>query len=712
MNVISHIFRNEILILYRNKFLAIPLLINLLCWGYIILSYETQSVHFEERAAAFYQGFIWMLLLNLLVVGLIAVYMAGKDRESEFEQIVATYQVKNVEWIAGKWLITQLYGLCITILTIFIQAAWLLNASMTFGDWLKNIFYVFIQMAGAFFLLISLGFLIGILIKNMFSYIFIPVILVLTLGLPFDNVGTSLPYDNPRLHLLTPFDYMFIQSPYEGIWGISRVFGSTIIHQSSVILLGLVVILVALLLFRPLRLIKKEKRIIPMLAAILIIPTILLSGFRYMQYDQALDQFIKTGNQYVEAFDGEDESSYYEWMNSFYAYHLDDQPYEFSLERTDLTVQLEAGNQISVRSNLTIKNNGDTPVKDVFLTLYHGLKVEECTSPSGVTCSRENDFITLHFDQMIDPEEEVELSLNYQGNILQYRDDAYVEQAFIENDRMYLPKEAGWYPLIGKRPLVIAREHNNRYVQFELRNGMLVEDFPTEFTVDITHENNKVPLALTIPETSKGMYHGTSQYGLSLVGGNLTEMMVDQIRVVGHPEVLNGAKKVVEKYQKGWSFIEDWLEVPMTPSVIYILNDWHNQHYSLTYYDPEFLVWSSGNLHYMDETEIAFELMNHLRNEYNTGENEDRRFLYYAMAWSIINHLHEEVSFKEWYLELWGVPDEEPKLINLLQSYEEKGIEEFNEVLKYLFNYMNQLEDGQEFDMEATLQLYEGESGE
>ena len=33
------------------------------------------------------------------------------------------------------------------------------------------------------------------------------------------------------------------------------------------------------------------------------------------------------------------------------------------------------------------------------------------------------------------------------GNILQYRDDGYVEQSFIENNRVYLPKEAGWYPL-------------------------------------------------------------------------------------------------------------------------------------------------------------------------------------------------------------------------------------------------------------------------
>ena len=50
------------------------------------------------------------------------------------------------------------------------------------------------------------------------------------------------------------------------------------------------------------------------------------------------------------------------------------------------------------------------------------------------------------------------------------------------------------------------------------------------------------------------MYQGTSQYGLSLVGGNVKETMVDQIRVVGHPEVLKGAKEAIQEYQRSLEF--------------------------------------------------------------------------------------------------------------------------------------------------------------
>lgn len=95
-------------------------------------------------------------------------------------------------------------------------------------------------------------------------------------------------------------------------------------------------------------------------------------------------------------------------------------------------MELQADDQINVQSTLTIQNNGNEAVNDVFLTLYHGLKIKECTSAKSVTCSQDKDFITLHFDQMIQPGEEFDLNVHYQGKILQYRDDGYIEQAFIK----------------------------------------------------------------------------------------------------------------------------------------------------------------------------------------------------------------------------------------------------------------------------------------
>ena len=61
--------------------------------------------------------------------------------------------------------------------------------------------------------------------------------------------------------------------------------------------------------------------------------------------------------------------------------------------------------------------------------------------------------------------------------------------------------------------------------------------------------------------------------------------------------------------------------------------------------------------------------------------------------------------FLNWYSE------EENKSINILNRYEEKGIEKFNDAVKFLYNQFSKIEDKQDFDMEAALQLYEGETG-
>lgn len=708
MNMMKHIFHHELLLLRRNTFLLIPFIVNILIWGYVIASHELTAVYYKERAAAFYDGFIWILLLNLLIVGLFSVYLASKDRESEFEQIMATYRVKNTEWMIGKWLAAQLYGLCLTMTTVIVQAIWLLTASISKGEWLQHLIYVFIQMGGGLFFLISLGFLFGIIMKSMFAYLVIPVVIVLSLLMPFDSVGTSLTYDNPKLHLFTPFDYMFIDSPYEGVWGIDRVFGSTIIHQSGVLFFGVVLLFVTVFLFRRNRAGKREKRLVPITIIAFLIPTLILSSIRFQQYDQALKEFIKTGKNYAQTFDGVSESDHIKWWNDYYNYFLDDERYELSMEKAHLTIDLENDDRIRVESILTIKNNGKVAVKDVDMTLYHGLTINECKSPLGVTCAREDDTVTLHFEKEIQPKEEVSLSFHYGGNILQYRDDAKIEQAFVQKNRVYLPKEAGWYPLIGKRPLVIAREHDKHYVTFELRNGRLVEDTPTAFTVNVMGENNHIPLALTIPEVSKGVYEGITSYGLSLIGGNLTEISVGDTRLVAHPEILSGAKKVVNKYEKAWEFVEEWLDVSFAPSVVYVLDKWH---YYLTNstVNQDFFTLNSGELEHIDASDIAYEITNNFQHIFYDGEHQELNYLYDAIVWAIENHLVKEMTFKQWYMaNRWW--DEIPQQVKLLHDYEEDGHEELYEVVKFLFKYADRLEDKHKFDLETALKLYERET--
>lgn len=697
MNMIKLIYHNEMLLLIRNKFLALPLIINFICWGYVIFSYENQPVHYQELAAVFYTSFQWILMLNLFIVGLLSVHMARKDHESEFEHLVVTYKVRNMEWVAGKWLVTQTYGLCITFITMLIQGIWFYSGSMSMGEWIENLLFVFLQMEGALFLLISIGFLFGIWIKNMLAYIVIPTLLAVVFIQSENSKSLS---TNASINVLSLYETMFMSSPFEGIWGIHRVFENAIIHQTIVILLGIIFILVTLQLFRPNRRLKSEKNIALIVIIILIIPTIVVSGFRYAQYHDAHNQYANLGKQYL--MDGE------EYISNYYESKSDFMKNDFSIERTDLTIQFPDRNQIDVKSKLAVKYNGNAAVHEVYLTLHHQLKVTDCISDAEITCSREEDFLIVRFQDEIHPNEQFELILNYHGDIKQYRNDGMLEHSFIESNRVYLPKEAGWYPLIGKRYLAKSTEnHGQPFVQFELRNGGLVEDYPTEFIVKIINEENNIPIALTVPQVRDGLYKGTSQYGLSLIGGNFEEVMVNQTRVVGHPDILIGAQKTTEMYLEGTNYIEEWLEVPMVPKVIYILN---HDHSYLTQSTPslEFIAWSVDDIEYLNYSMMSYRLVNVLTDN-QSSQSEDVQLLKMAMVWTLFNRFQVDTGSNQFDSYANQLP-QLANLVEILNRYDEQGEEHFQQVVKFLFTQYEQLDDKDNFDLEDALSRYEGEN--
>src|SRR5690606_34745397 len=185
------------------------------------------------------------------------------------------------------------------------------------------------------------------------------------------------------------------------------------------------------------------------------------------------------------------------------------------------------------------------------------------------------------------------------------------------------------------------------------------------------------------------------------------EEKVGNIRVVAHPEVLNGAKEVIKRYQKAWSFMEEWLGVPMSPSVIYILSD--NYYYQINdSINHDFFVMRNE---YKDDFEIANELLYELiwEDTFNIY-NRDFHILSDAMTWAIMNHLHKQVSFIDWYKSNYWVQDDDLILANLLQAYEDKGHDQFKDLVKYLFDYWKGHENKQNFDMKEALKQYEGES--
>lgn len=709
MNIFWQIIRKEGVLLIRQKLLALPLVANLIIWSYIIIVYELQSLPFEEKAAVFYKAWVWVLLLNLFIFGMIAIYMSQRDRDMKFEQLALTYSVTNTKWLLAKQLLIQLYAFLIVALTIVIQMIWFSTASMPLTERLQHAVYVFVQMEVALFFIITVGFFFGTVIKHIVAYLSIPLFLLLMFLFPIDNVGTALWFDNPYTHLLTAFDFMFIQTPYETIWGIDRVFLPTLVHQGSGLFLGFVILFLTLLSFYPQRLTKKEKRVATICMSLAFIPFIFLGTIRFQQYDEALKTFIATGKQYMSTYTKESGLEYYEWWNSFYDTSLDDEPYDMSIESMNLSLSLLAPNEIKATSELIVKNEGTLPVEDIYFTLYHGLKVKNCEGHKVNNCDRDRDYLLVQLSESLEPAEEVTLNIQYAGNILQYRYDAYVEQAFIDTNRVYLPKEAGWYPLIGKRPLVVAREDRERFVNFDLRNGYLVEDFPTEYTVTIHQSFKELPLYLTIPKVGTHTFQGSSLYGLSLVGGNAAETTVGEVRVVGHPEILPAALKIVKEYQVAWDFIEEWLGISMTPNVIYIL---HEEQAHLSHNTNQGVVfWNGSMLKDITHEEMAIEITNELiRKKMNfVVSRQDYSVFSEVFEWTVLNQLESVGSFYDWYKQQWGELIDDLTLVERLHEYETLGEDRWLDVMKFLFHYSNSIEDIGNFDLEQAIKTYEEE---
>lgn len=112
----------------------------------------------------------------------------------------------------------------------------------------------------------------------------------------------------------------------------------------------------------------------------------------------------------------------------------------------------------------------------------------------------------------------------------------------------------------------------------------------------------------------------------------------------------------------------------------------------------------------IDDSSIAYKIMNQFISEDSFDYNEDEQILSQALVWMIMNHLSQQGSFSMWYKSTWWVEEEDLTLINKLQHYEEKGIESFKEVLKYVFDAWQDLDDKSDFNMEETISQYEGES--
>ena len=116
-------------------------------------------------------------------------------------------------------------------------------------------------------------------------------------------------------------------------------------------------------------------------------------------------------------------------------------------------------------------------------------------------------------------------------------------------------------------------------------------------------------------------------------------------------------QKKIEQYQTGWDFIEDWLDEPMTPLVIYILDSRRYAYLTSNTPSRSFKFGIRRKLTHVDDVE-AFAYWSHNNSLAGGYSFESTRYdqsylsaLAYGYLSDDINQFSEVDAFKDWYVE-------------------------------------------------------------
>ncbi|ASS75297.1 hypothetical protein CIG75_10055 [Tumebacillus algifaecis] len=716
---LRQVLRYEGLLLLRSKTMMGFLILFALFWLGAVGFYEVTDLP-NTRAGFFYELlFRWYVLwVMLLVAGLVGTYLAQKDHSSRFEQLLLVWKVKNSEWLIGKWLVVQAYGAVLTLMTLIIFGGWLATGNYDLKGWLQHMAFVFLNVGGAVFFFSTLCFWLGKTIKNRLVYLLIPVLWVAMSWIQIEVAGHSSL--NPRLRLLAPYFTEYYFSPFGDVFELSGNQSLVWLHQSAVLLFGVALMLLMLLLYRKHRQEGAERRYGRLGLVIAIVPALLLTAWRLQMYEGKLEQHVQFAQARMVL--PENNENFYEQTPR----RLDTQ---FSMDRTDLQVTLLGGNRITVNAVLTATYHGTQPTRQLDLALFGDLKVQEvrAKNDAAIVWEQVGDSINVTLSESVASEESIELAMRYEGSVLQTDWDAFASTSFAEEGRVFLRKGSGWYPLIGKREFWKAREHNNRYLNFELREVTFEEPSPTEFTVQIEQaEELDAVLAMSIAQTGANTFAGRAT-DLALVGGHLTAKTVEGVRVYAHPDVIAYATAEVQAKLQGWNYMERLLGVQQAPQAVFVigasaiqptsvqdslLQYWSvytlgrkaDMYYYKTDYlvqlplDPAFFTSDGQYAYHLDLLVNAIKWA--VRKEFQDTHDHNRFVEFYTQTyfWDSQHHLQPEEEALRKQAERW---------IETIGRYDEQGPREYEALIRFLYKQYKLAQTPEDFDMAKALTLYE-----
>lgn len=376
--------------------------------------------------------------MNLYIINVaqavIAVFLASeflkRDKKLDTTETIYMRSMTNTDYVIGKtlgniWVFVVLNAIALAIVAVF-------NLASPYTEFrLMPYFY--------YFFLISIPTLIFIL---GFSFFLMSVILnqAITFLLLLGYIAATLFYLQDKFHYL--FDYMAFHLPmtWSDFVGFAT-FNDILIHRGIYLFLGMGFIGLTIMLLKRLPQSQVVRRS-TMISSVIFLALGFGLAVKYIGNINSQDQLR---NEMIA-------------LNDKYAAQLPVTAQNYNIELT------HSGNKIEATSGILIKNNQQSPMSEIILTLNPGLEVTEV---SGASFERELQLIKLRPSAPLQPGDSMQVKISYKGTINEsfcYLDMtrerveewmnrgngiADKKHAFVTNDYLLLTPETRWYPTPG-----------------------------------------------------------------------------------------------------------------------------------------------------------------------------------------------------------------------------------------------------------------------
>ncbi|KKO54784.1 hypothetical protein XI25_04685 [Paenibacillus sp. DMB20] len=237
MQSVRDVFKFEWLQLRRSPIWCSLPFMHIILWVLLIIRYEIGASGQGTRDYYFYEQWLILMPVVMLLTGLYANYMLYRERCNGMDVLLRSWPRHGSSLVIGKWQLVQMYGLAFTFPLVFAQTVWLAMSGYPQEMVLLYAIYTGVQTGAAVFTFSSLGMCLGGLVRNKFSFLLLSCLWIIPV-----LVQLTSKTETPPLHVfwrwfapydLTRFRYNPVLDSY-GLWGVEW----TVIHQAAVLLSG------------------------------------------------------------------------------------------------------------------------------------------------------------------------------------------------------------------------------------------------------------------------------------------------------------------------------------------------------------------------------------------------------------------------------------------------------------------------------------------